>query len=91
MRTCINYYNKKHELILENLIGNVTEVGTEKQMTIFPTVKEQMVIFRFRDRLSIRYGVLEYYDEEEQKNRKFTVVKNLRVSKGTTVYGSEYR
>ncbi|EOL86874.1 hypothetical protein UMY_01912, partial [Enterococcus faecalis EnGen0283] len=29
--------------------------------------------------------------EEEQKNRKFTVVKNLRVSKGTSVYGSEYR
>ncbi|HFC9356489.1 TPA: hypothetical protein ACF1RY_002512 [Enterococcus hirae] len=91
MRTYISYYNKKHELISENLIGSVTEVGTEKQMTIFPTVKEQMVIFRFRDRLSIRSGFLEYYDEEEQKNRKFTVVKNLRVSKGTTVYGSEYR
>ena len=91
MRTCISYYNKNHELISKNLIGSVTEVGTEKQMTIFPTIKEQMVIFRFRDRLTIRSGFLEYYDEEEQKNRKFTVVKNLRVSKGTTVYGSEYR
>lgn len=91
MRTCINYYNKKHELISEKLIGSVTEVGTEKQMTIFPNIKEQMVIFRFRDRLAIRSGFLEYYDEEEQKYRKFTVVKNLRVSKGTSVYGSEYR
>lgn len=45
MRTCIDYYNKKHELISEKLIGNVTEVGTEKQMTIFPNIKEQMVIF----------------------------------------------
>ena len=53
MRTCIDYYNKKHELISEKLIGNVTEVGTEKQMTIFPNIKEQMVIFRFRDRLAI--------------------------------------
>ena len=91
MRTCINYYNKKHELISEKLIGNVTEVGTEKQMTIFPNITEQMFIFRFIDRLAIRSGFLEYYDEEEQKNRKFTVVKNLRVSKGTSVYGSEYR
>ena len=91
MRTCIDYYNKKHELISEQLIGNVTEVGTEKQMTIFPNIKEQTVIFRLRDRLAIRSGFLEYYDEEEQKNRKFTVVKNLRVSKGTSVYGSEYR
>ena len=74
---------------MEKLIGSVTEVGTEKQMTIFPNIKEQMVIFRFRDRLSIRSG-FEYYDEEEQKS-KFTVVKNLRVSKGTSVYGSEYR
>lgn len=91
MRTCINYYNKKHELISENLIGSVTEVGTEKQMTIFPTVKEQMVIFRFRDRITMRSGFLEYYDDEENKLKKFTIVKNLKVSKGTTVYGSEYR
>ena len=67
MRTCIDYYNKKHELISEKLIGNVTEVGTEKQMTIFPNIKEQMVIFRFRDRLAIRSGFLEYYDEEAKK------------------------
>lgn len=91
MRTCISYYNKKHELILENLIGSVTEVGTEKQMTIFPAVKEQMVIFRFRDRITMRSGFLEYYDDEENKSKKFTIVKNLKVSKGTTVYGSEYR
>ena len=91
MRTCISYYNKKHELISENLIGSVTEVGTEKQMTIFPTVKEQMVIFRFRDRIAMRSGFLEYYDGEENKLKKFTIVKNLKVSKGTTVYGSEYR
>lgn len=91
MRTCINYYNKKHELISEKLIGSVTEVGTEKQMTIFPNIKEQMVIFRFRDRIAMRSGFLEYYDDEENKLKKFTIVKNLKVSKGTTVYGSEYR
>ena len=28
-----------------------------------------MVIFRFRDRLAIRSGFLEYYDEEEQKSK----------------------
>ena len=89
MRTCIDYYNKTRANF-GKLIGNVTEVGTEKQMTIFPNIKEQMVIFRFRDRLAIRSGFLEYYDEEEQKS-KITVVKNLRVSKGTSVYGSEYR
>lgn len=75
MRTCIDYYNKKHVLISEKLIGNVTEVGTEKQMTIFPNIKEQMVIFRFRDRLAIRSGFLEYYDEEEQKIENLPLLK----------------
>lgn len=45
MRTCIDYYNKKHELISEKLIGNVTEVGTEKQMTIFPNIRSRWSFF----------------------------------------------
>ena len=44
-------------------------------MTIFPNIKEQMVIFRFRDRLSIRSGFLEYYDEEEQKIENLPLLK----------------
>ena len=76
MRTCIDYYNKKHELISEKLIGNVTEVGTEKQMTIFPNIKEQMVIFRFRDRLAIRQDFL---NTTTKKNKKIENLPLLKI------------
>lgn len=91
MRTTFDYYDSKHQLIKKNLVGSVTEIGTEKQMTIFPNIKERMVIFRLRDRVVMRSGYLQYYDKEEKRDRKFSVVKNLRVSKGTSCYGSEYR
>lgn len=91
MRTNVTYYNERHEQIRDDLVGSVTEVGTEKQMTIFPNIKEQMVIFRFREKISLRSGYLEYFDPEESRLRKFSIVRNLKVSKGTSVYGSEYR
>ena len=59
-------------------------------MTIFPNIKEQMVIFV----LETAYQFVQVFlntTTKKNKNRKFTVVKNLRVSKGTSVYGSEYR
>lgn len=88
--TEIEYFNEKR-VKESGYIANVTEFSTEKQMAMFPGIKEEMIIVRIIEPLSIRAGYFGFVDLVTKKKRYYSIQKSQRTMRGSSFYASEHR
>lgn len=88
--TEIDYFDEKRTKKSEYL-ANVTEFSTEKQMTMFPGIKEEMIIVRIIEPLAIRTGYFGLVDSIRKQKRYYQIQKSQRILRGSSFYASEHR
>lgn len=89
--TEIEYFNEKRIKQEVTYLANVTEINSITKMTMFPDIKEEINVFRFIEKLSLRSGYFGFIDPITQVKRYYSIQKSQRTMRGSSFYASEHR
>lgn len=82
--TYVTVFNEKREYI-DEILANVTDIGTEKQNQLFGNLKEDRKCVRVRNFETFRSGFMEF------DSKMYRILKKTTKSKSDVFYVGEYR
>lgn len=82
--TLVTVFDEKKEYI-DEILANVTDIGTEKQNQLFGNLKEDRKCVRLRNFETFRSGFMEF------DSKMYRILKKTTKSKSDVFYVGEYR
>ena len=82
--TTVTVFDEKKEYV-DEILANVTDMGTEKQNQIFGNLKEDRKCVRARNFETFRSGYMEF------DSKMYRILKKTTKSKSDVFYVGEYR
>lgn len=82
--TYVTVFNEKKEYV-DEILANITDIGTEKQNQLFGNLKEDRKCVRLRNFESFRSGFMEF------DSKMYRILKKTTKSKSDVFYVGEYR
>lgn len=82
--TYVTVFDEKKEYI-DEILANVTDIGTEKQNQLFGNLKEDRKCVRVRNFKASRSGFMEF------DSKMYRILKKTTKSKSDVFYVGEYR